>query len=248
MGFKLSDWVKWRLDSKRNTFVVITGEGQIGKTSVGIVLCKSTFKDFNLDCIAFTPERFLDLLRNRPNSAILLEDAGVSWGSANWKSKANKMISYATQTCGLKHQLIVLTTPSIYMLDPNARRLMQIQIEMKDRGLGIISKVKENKRTKQLIFAPLHFKFNGHTTRISSYRVGKPPEEMFLEFEKKKNEYLDGFYSGLIREVKIKNIDEMRKVHRDYKIMGSYEKVAKKRGISINKAYRLNKQWEIENK
>ena len=248
MGFKLSDWVKWRLDSKRNTFVVITGEGQSGKTSLGMVLCMKTFKDFDLDCIAFPAERFLELIKNRPNSAILLEDAGVGWGSANWKSKVNRAISYAAQTCGLKHQLIVLTAPSIYMLDPNARRLMQIQIDMKDRGFGIISKVKENKRTKQLIFAPLKFKFNGHTTRIPSYRVGRPPEEMFLEFEERKNRYLDGFYSGLIQEVKVKDSDEMNEVYRDYEVIGSYRKVARKRGISESKAYRLIKQWEIENK
>jgi len=213
-----------------------------------MVLCMKTFKDFDLDCITFPAERFLELIKNRPNSAILLEDAGVGWGSANWKSKVNRAISYAAQTCGLKHQLIVLTAPSIYMLDPNARRLMQIQIDMKDRGFGIISKVKENKRTKQLIFAPLKFKFNGHTNRISSYRVGRPPEEMFSEFEKRKEVYLDGFYSGLIRDVKTKDNDEIRKVHEDYKLIGSYRGVAKKRGISINKAYRLNKQWEIENK
>ena len=248
MGFKLSDWVKWRLDSKRNTFVVITGEGQSGKTSLGMVLCMKTFKDFDLDCITFPAERFLELIKNRPNSAILLEDAGVGWGSANWKSKVNRAISYAAQTCGLKHQLIVLTTPSIYMLDPNARRLMQIQIDSYQNPMIHFRYPLYSKRTKQLIFAPLKFKFNGHTNRISSYRVGRPPEEMFSEFEKRKEVYLDGFYSGLIQEVKVKDSDEMNEVYRDYEVIGSYRKVARKRGISESKAYRLIKQWEIENK
>jgi len=71
---------------------------------------------------------------------------------------------------------------------------------------------------------------------------------MFLEFEERKNRYLDGFYSGLIQEVKVKDSDEMNEVYRDYEVIGSYRKVARKRGISESKAYRLIKQWEIENK
>ena len=248
MAFKLSDWVKWRLKNKRNVFIVLTGEGQIGKTSMAIELCRHTFNDFNLDSIAFSSEKFLELLKNRPDSAILLEDAGVSWGSHNWKSRTNQSISYATQTCGLNHQLIVLTTPSIHMLDSNARRLIQLRIKVINRGFGIPSVVKENEWTKRLIFAPLRMELNGHSVRISSYRTERPPEEMFVEFERRKKAYLDGFYSGLIRDVKVKNIDETRIAHEALIMEGSIRKAAKRCGMSKDKVSRLNKLWEIENK
>ena len=207
----LSEWIQWRLNNKRNAFVAITGESQSGKTSMAIMLCKATFENFNIDQIAFTPERFLYLLSHCPNSAIVLEDAGVGWGNRNWESKTSRAITYAVQTCGLNHQLIILTAPSFWMIDANARRQLQLLLEMRGRGFAAVHRIKENRHSHELFFAPLEFDIKkypadyarfGHDVVLKTYKVDKPQEEMFSEFERRKREYLDSLYSGLISGIK----------------------------------------------
>jgi DNA-binding Xre family transcriptional regulator len=212
MVFHFSDHIKYRLEKNLNTVIAITGEPQIGKSSAAIVIARAVDPNFGLDQVVFTPEEFLKLVKTKPNSAIVFDDAQVGWSYYNYRSKLSRSLNYAVQTCGVNHQLILLTMISIYMLDPNARRMVQIMIEMKDRGFGIISRVRENKWSKRLYFPPLEPNIHGQRCKLEDYHLPKPPDWIFERYIKKKLGYLNKLYGKIVGVIKEDNLEKAKNI------------------------------------
>lgn len=195
--------------SNQNFMAVFSGGTGSGKSFSALRLAHEIDRAtdwsprFDLSKCVFLPSDFLDLVRRKlpRGSFIVWDEMGVEANARKWYSLKNMLISYVTQTFRYKNYGVLYTVPSLSFVDKQIRLLFHAYIEMK--GVNI-NKKRAHGFWKWFDFSPhsgkVYPKIPRYFLNGKKYIVGKisfelPPKEMVEEYELKKREMLEKWYS-----------------------------------------------------
>jgi len=130
INFNILDSVIERLNTNRNWLCMIAGDTGTGKSYSALKLGEMIDPDFNLEKVAFTMKDTIKQVKEAEKKSVLvMDEAGVQFGSRESMSKQNKLLSKVLQTFRFKQIALIWTLPDMKMIDVNARRLMHTYLE-----------------------------------------------------------------------------------------------------------------------
>ena len=230
----LIGWIVWRIKKNKNFIGVINCSTGSGKSYAGLKLCLDISKilgsNFTVkDNVDFS---FIGLLKKtklpqntKAGTCFLFEEVGAMGGGGagrEWQSKANKFFTSFLQTTRHKRQILIFTFPQFNFLDSIARALVHMQMIM--QGIDFKKKVsylkpyliQTNDRTGKMYFKLLRFTIEGVRHKLTSQRMGLPPEDMIKEYEKMKVAFTDKLDNEIIDdEMKQQEKEKKKKQRRD---------------------------------
>ena len=178
--FKRSNWI-----------CIITGKPSTGKTWTGMSLAECINPNFlwikhgNLEIMPFL--KFLENAKYEiPKGTIfLLDDFGTQMASREWQSKSNILYSKIFQIMGFLNAGLIITVPSLDMIDKDARKLMHNLIVTQKNGIDEntsetmvkIYDVEYNDMNKKIYYKyPQLIDDGGRVHVYKSFRFPKPSE------------------------------------------------------------------------
>lgn len=103
-------------NSDRN--YVVVGKERTGKSFFTFQQAKYIDPTFNVDRICFTPEQFLEQIRNAPEgSVVVFDEAFRGFSSKSSLSKVNKVLVQAMMEVGRRNLIIFIVLPSFSLLE-----------------------------------------------------------------------------------------------------------------------------------
>lgn len=219
--------------------LLIVGERGSGKSTVAVRLCELVDPDFTIQNVVFSPKEFTDLLRSgklKDGSAVLLDEAGVAFGSRDWFSSQSKSFNSFTQVSRTMHLFVVFTAPSEKMVDSQVLK-----------NLAAVCTIASKLVTKQLTWvrilrsqpAPLsdvvyhkYYRFidrkSGRIRRLSRIGFHLPSPGLLKAYKAKRKAFVDVVLGDLDTTIKTKKYTkygEETKVAKPVKIVIDLEKV-----------------------
>lgn len=117
---KILDRAMDNVMTKNNSFVgVVDGRSGVGKSTFCIQLCRFLDKDFGLHKMAWTPDKFLDLIQNAKKGDAIMFDEGMIVSSRAATSAVNRAIVIALSQIRSRNIYIFVNINSIFDLDRN---------------------------------------------------------------------------------------------------------------------------------
>jgi len=242
----------------RNCMIVIVGDPGSGKSYTALGLC-NIFDPlgFNADtiekrCIT-KPKDFVNAIVDEEKnltfgSALLADEAGTSIPSREWASFNNKAVDYISQTFRYKRLLVVMSCPSLELIDVHIRKYFAYMIEAEkvdfSNGLNIcrVFKLSTSKRDGKMYFIYPRYKKDGKRIKVARFEFDKPDTKLCHKYEKLSQEFkaklaLDLKKAGDKMEAKEikRNVDVDEIVD---KIIANKERYARIHGNTI----RINKE------
>ena len=266
-------WSYGRVKKNKNVISVTTGQTGSGKSYNDLrkaeIHYKNLFKEnFPIENCCFSIAHLIERINSkelRKGEILILEEAGVNAGSADWQNKVVKMFNYVLQSFRSMNIILFLNLPVFTMLSKQARQLTHIHMETK--GIDF--------KTNKLVVKPLVQQLNQHTGKsywkylrshidgssraIASLSYSLPSRELTREYEKKKKEFLSELtrdFSKEIEKAKNKKKDEddvyLRKNDLSPRQAEAYNLylvnneggVAEAMGITYSRACRLRQEIE----
>jgi len=195
--------VKARLQRNQNWLCVITGDTGTGKSFSSLRLGSLVDEDFRIENVVFDIKELIDLIEVRPpGSLLVLDEAGISFGSRDFMSKQNKVMSSVIQMFRFKQIALIWTLPDISMIDIQARRLMHNFLETQP-----IDYKKEQTRVKwfEVYIDRWTGEFRHRFMKVETGNMGfavvkvvnfnKPSEDLIKSYEKKKKQAFENLLS-----------------------------------------------------
>lgn len=117
---QLLDGFKWAIHSRNQSAVlVVDGRSGMGKTTLSSQIGLYMNRNFSLNHIHFTPEKFLEALTKTEKGDVLVFDEAMLLSSRAALSAMNRMIVIAMSMIRSKNLLIIFNVNSIFDLDRN---------------------------------------------------------------------------------------------------------------------------------
>lgn len=202
--------VKARLQRNQNWLCVITGDTGTGKSFSSLRLGSLIDEDFKIENVVFDVKELIDLIEVRPpGSLLVLDEAGISFGSRDFMSKQNKVMSSVIQMFRFKQIALIWTLPDISMIDIQARRLMHNFLETQP-----IDYKKEQTRVKwfEVYIDRWTGEFRHRFMKVETGNMGfavvkvvnfnKPSEDLIKSYEKKKRQAFENLLSTARNKLK----------------------------------------------
>lgn len=132
-----------RINKKKATNIVVTGEAGIGKSYLAMAVARiiegktASGRDrFKIEQVVFTYEDFMDLvLKLRTGKIIVFDEPSYSMGKRDWYKQLNKALVQTVESFRFKVHPLVLPIINKNLLDKTIREhLLQFQINVTDRG------------------------------------------------------------------------------------------------------------------
>lgn len=191
-----TDWfirqLENRLKSGRNFVAVIHGQTRTGKSWLGGKICEQLDSNFSANHVYwFMDEVYEPLLTGEliEGSFAMIDEVGASLDNRRFMSSINVHASHVLETFGMKKVSLILTVPSLKMVDPNVRRLMHCLIFQRDRGMARIYRI------------DMGYDGTTYAFRIGKFEgVQKPSDAFCVAYEKKKREAFDEVLRKAIEE------------------------------------------------
>lgn len=116
----LLDGFKWAINSKKQSAVIVVdGRSGMGKTTLSSQIGLYMSKNFSLDHIHFTPEKFLEAMTTAKKGDTLIFDEAMLLSSRAALSAMNRMVVIAMSMIRSKNLFIIFNVNSIFDLDRN---------------------------------------------------------------------------------------------------------------------------------
>ena len=219
-------WSYGRVKKNKNVISVTTGQTGSGKSYNDLrkaeIHYKNLFKEnFPIENCCFSVAHLIERINSkelRKGEILILEEAGVNAGSADWQNKVVKMFNYVLQSFRSMNIILFLNLPVFTMLSKQARQLTHIHMETK--GIDF--------KTNKLVVKPLVQQLNQHTGK--SYwkylrvKAGKkvvsvermlfslPSQELIDKYESKKQSFLLGITQEFAQEIRKQQQAKLDKV------------------------------------
>jgi len=215
-------WCAGRIKNNKNVISATTGSTGSGKSYNDLkkaeIHYKNLFKEeFPINNCCFSISQFMERLRDktlRKGEVLILEEAGVNSGSADWQNRIVKMFNYVLQSFRSMNIIVFMNLPVLSMLSKQARQLIHIHMETK--GIDFT--------TKKIVIKPLvhqlnqhsgksYWKYlrtgvNGKSSSVTRISYSLPAPELIKKYEKKKQEFLDEFTGRFSKEIEKKDEKE----------------------------------------
>lgn len=137
---------------------IVDGRERWGKSTFTFQQAKYLDRSFNIDRICFTPDQFLDQIRNAPEgSVVVFDEAFRGLSSKASQSRVNKKIVEAMMEMGQRNLIVFIVLPTFFLLELYAAVL-------RTNALFHIYKDKKGRR---------RFRIYNYRQKSLLYRVGK---------------------------------------------------------------------------
>lgn len=193
-----------RLNSRnQNWLCLIFGGVGSGKSYSAISIGQYIDDDFSIDQVVFTAKELVQLVRGRTlklkrGSAIILDEAGISFASRNFQSKENKRISSILQTFRALNYALIITVPQLSFIDKQGRMLLHTMIETqsinRERQTCKVKwkHVKPHYKTQEPIgiFPRIKNPETGMISVTPFVNIAKPDTNIIRKYERKKRKFI----------------------------------------------------------
>jgi len=184
----------------RNCMIVIVGDPGSGKSYTALGLCNIfdplgfNHKTIEKRCIT-KPKDFVNAIVDSEKnlkfgSALLADEAGTSIPSREWASFNNKAVDYISQTFRYKRLLVIMSCPSLELIDVHIRKYFAYMIEAEkvdfSNGLNIcrVFKLSTSKRDGKMYFIFPRYRKNGKRIKVATFKFEKPDTKLCHVYEK----------------------------------------------------------------
>lgn len=214
----------WR--ENRNFISITTGPTGSGKSWANLTMCMYTDKKFTINNVFFDILPLIEALREGRlgrGSAIMLDEAGISFASRNFQSVQNKQMSGLLQIFRAENIALFMTLPNMGFLDKAGRMLMHTHLETMfvDRGRRVCRmrwKYTDFNSYKGKVYEKYpRVKVDGVKGRVPYFEVAEPPEPLKSQYEKAKKAYLKEQYNSIYE--KLKPIEKEKRVSKAQRII-----------------------------
>ena len=226
-----------RVKKNGNALIGIVGQKGSGKSYFAMSIAEIIDPKFSVNNISFDPVSFMQLIKMRGvGEVIIMDDAGLTIPARQFYSKSNQFITVALETCRFKNQILIMTMPTLSMIDKNARLLMDYSFWTRS-----IDRVEE-KSTATMYFissnpnsGKIYFKHptSGNSV-FKTLTLPKPSEWITNEYETHKQECLNTIYDDMIKDL----IQMRGKTVQDEELTDEKIRQMRKEGCSL---YRIGK-------
>lgn len=206
----LRDFILERLDHDGSVVAIFIGRTGSSKSGSAISLAYAMDPTFNLDRIVFSVDEFFRISTENnlpPGSFLIFDDAGVGVGSRDWQDEKNKSLGAILQTFRYKQLPTLITTPRISFIDKQVRESVELQFVATDtKGMFKPFVLYESPKMDGKIW---HSYPSVGGTEIKLWPFPPPPQELFEQYEKKK----DAAFQRMLKEkfAEIKQEEELRR-------------------------------------
>ncbi len=206
----LRDFILERLDHDGSVVAIFVGRTGSSKSGSAISLAYAMDPTFNLDRIVFSVDEFFRISTENnlpPGSFLIFDDAGVGVGSRDWQDEKNKSLGAILQTFRYKQLPTLITTPRISFIDKQVRESVELQFVATDtKGMFKPFVLYESPKMDGKIW---HSYPSVGGTEIKLWPFPPPPQELFEQYEKKK----DAAFQKMLKEkfAEIKQEEELRR-------------------------------------
>ena len=206
----LRDFILERLDHDGSVVAIFVGRTGSSKSGSAISLAYAMDPTFNLDRIVFSVDEFFRISTENnlpPGSFLIFDDAGVGVGSRDWQDEKNKSLGAILQTFRYKQLPTLITTPRISFIDKQVRESVELQFVATDtKGMFKPFVLYESPKMDGKIW---HSYPSVGGTEIKLWPFPPPPQELFEQYEKKK----DAAFQKMLKEkfAEIKQEEDLRR-------------------------------------
>jgi len=169
-----------------------------GKSLFSIAFSMMIDPTFAVDRIVFTPKQYLNLVKViKKGQFAMWDEVGAGLGNRDFATKLNRNIGKVFQTQRYKQFGIIMTAPSLNLIDKQPRDLLHCIISMKKilRSYNVsVARIYENKQDVlkgkvRQVLPKVHI---GNTVyKIREFAMHKPPNKIIKEYEKVKAEFFE---------------------------------------------------------
>ena len=113
-----------RIRQNKDYFIVISGKERLGKSTLAIKICSWIQPDWNLDnlCVTFSEiMECIDRLKDKPYSAVLIDEGGWALFSRDVMTRVNKFLVKLFMVMGAKNLCMVVCVPNFHFMDTYIR-------------------------------------------------------------------------------------------------------------------------------
>ena len=206
----LRDFILERLEHDGSVVAIFVGRTGSSKSGSAISLAYAMDPTFNLDRIVFSVDDFFRISTESdlpPGSFIIFDDAGVGVASRDWQDEKNKSLGAILQTFRYKQLPTLITTPRISFIDKQVRESVELQFVATDtKGMFKPFVLYESPKMDGKIW---HSYPSVGSVEIKLWPFPPPPQELFDQYQKKKDE---AFQRMLIEKfAEIKQEEDLRR-------------------------------------
>lgn len=187
--------------------LIIVGDPGSGKSYTGLGLCNLFdpvgFNEETLEKRCITkPKHFIDKIVDdekdlQYGSALLLDEAGTSIPAREWASWNNKAVDYISQTFRYKRLLVVMTVPSMELVDVHIRKYFAYMFEAvgidfsQNLNITKVFKISSSKQTGKIYYIFPRYKKDGKRVKITIFKFVRPKKELCDKYEEISREFKD---------------------------------------------------------
>jgi len=208
-------WCISRIKRNKNVISATTGSTGSGKSYNDLRKAEIHYKNlfnekFPMENCCFSIEQLMQRVTDknlRKGEIIILEEAGVNSGSADWQNRIVKMFNYVLQSFRSMNIILFMNLPVLTMLSKQARQLLHIHNETKgiDFSAGKVTikplVLQLNQQTGKAYWKYLRTGVNGKNSAVTRINYSMPAPELVKEYEKKKQAFLDEFTGKFHKEL-----------------------------------------------
>ena len=218
---KLIDYIRYQLSRDENVLILIEGRTQMGKSTLAIQIARA-LERYSLDNVVFDTKSFMDRLTLLQSGDVLIyDDAGVGISNQEWYMQDVKIFGRTSQTIGNRHLVVIITTPDMNFIESQSRRLISILLQGDPDEKAVFRVKHPRKKTNitsvdQKIYYPyVRFKDRetGKLIMLRQVKSDKLPDEIYIPYNEKKNDFLNLFYSGQIDVHALAHHERKRKMN-----------------------------------
>jgi len=222
-------WCSGRLNANKNVLTAITGPTGSGKSLNDLrraeLHYQKHFKEsFPIENCCFSIAEVIKRISSgnlRKGEILILEEAGVNAGSADWQNKVVKMFNYVLQSFRSMNIILFMNLPVLTMLSKQARQLIHMHLETK----GIDNEKNEikikplyhqlNQHSGNSYWKFLRIRYQGRKVKVNILKYSAPSDELRRKYEIKKAKFLSDITSDFNKEIESAERDKLKKMARN---------------------------------
>jgi len=240
-------WSVSRIEKNKNVISATTGSTGSGKSLNDLRKAEIHYKNFFNEnfpikncCFSISElMRRISSGKLRKGEVLILEEAGVNSGSADWQNKIVKMFNYVLQSFRSMNIILFMNLPVLSMLSKQARQLIHIHLET--TGINFI--------TNQVSIKPLVHQLNQHSgksywkymrikqghkmVKMTTLNYRMPSPELCKEYELKKSNFLKGITTEFTYELDKKERKKEEDMRVDFENEGLTPRLAQAHELFI---------------
>ncbi len=256
-------WVRSRINSNKNVITATTGPTGSGKSLNDLrraeIIHRRNFKEeFPIENCCFSIAELIKRISSgtlRKGEVLILEEAGVNAGSADWQNKVVKMFNYVLQSFRSMNIVLFMNLPVLTMLSKQARQLIHMHIETK--GIDYENneiRVKAlyhqlNQHSGQSFWKFLRIRLNGKRITVNKMKFKAPSDALREKYELKKAKFLSDITAEFTKELEVAEKAKLDKLSRNdlteiqldvfnkYNLGLSVKEIAELNGIGASAVY-----------